>query len=338
MPAPNEFVSSIVLSVVGIMVLAFVAIPMSLTLGTFNIIKRAIGNVGTRFGLISERRLDYKVKDPKCILITGASHGIGAALAMEFADKHKTLILCARHEGPLKEIQKACQLRDCENVITLTLDVSDRENTVQTLKRLDEEHNIDLVIANAGVTADRDHHPIEKEGLDGVSRMLIETNVLGVMYTIAPIIEGMKKRGHGQVAIMGSIVGLFGTTAMPIYAATKSFLQSLSRDLVFPLYYKYGVHLSLIAPGFVESRMTHVLKDDAQAWYPWLLFWGPQQSAKYIRKCLVDNQYYIPFPWYFELIQYSAYVLPPPLQPYISSMVGYSGVTGTPSREALCLT
>ena len=58
-----------------------------------------IGYVGTTVGLISERRLDYKVKDPECVLITGASDGIGAALAMEYSSKHRTLILCARDEG-----------------------------------------------------------------------------------------------------------------------------------------------------------------------------------------------------------------------------------------------
>lgn len=336
MPAPHEFLSSIILSILGVIVLLWVSIPLSLFLCAWNILKRMIGYGGTSLGLISETRLDYKLPNPKCVLVTGSSHGIGAALAMEFAEQNRTLIICARHEEELNEIRIACELRGCQKVITLPLDVSDRDCTIQTLKKLDDEHHIDLVIANAGLTANLGESRNENEGLDGISYSIVGANVMGVIYTMTPILEGMRRRGHGQVAIMGSILGLFGTTAVPIYAASKAFVQSMARDLYFPLYYRYGVHLSLVAPGFVESRMTRDLKDDA--WWTFWMFWSPQKAARYIKKCIMNNHYYIPFPFYLEAMQYSAYVLPPSVQPYISNLIGLTGVSGNTPRNALCLT
>ncbi len=188
----------------------------------------------------------------KVVFITGASAGIGLALAREFSQKGASLVLTARRVDRLKAL--ACELtQKGQKAIPVECDVTrdgDLERAVQTA--IQELGRIDVVVANAGFGVVGD---VEKLKLEDYRRQF-ETNVFGVLRTLYATLDELKKT-HGTLVLLGSVAGYISLPGNSPYSMSKFAIHALAHSVTQELR-PLGVSVVLIAPGFVESEIRHV--------------------------------------------------------------------------------
>ena len=186
------------------------------------------------------------------IVLTGASGGIGRALALGYAASGVTLGLVGRDAARLGEVAERCRAAGA-SVETALLDVRDRAGMAAWLGAFDARHPVDLLIANAGVSAGLG--PDRSAEAEGVSERLAAINYMGMVNTVEPLLEPMRRRGRGRIALVSSIAGLRPYPDMPSYSATKAAVRAYGvalRGWLKP----FGVGVTVIMPGFVTSPMS----------------------------------------------------------------------------------
>lgn len=189
---------------------------------------------------------------PRSILITGASSGIGRALALAYASPEVSLSLIGRDAGRLDEVAAAARMKGAD-VSLGQLDVRDQGAMAQWIKAADARRPFDLVIANAGITTGLAPGDMAEEP-DAV-RAIIGINLIGVLNTVEPLIGPMCARGAGQIAFIGSIAGVRGLPYAPAYCATKAAIHAYSESVRGRIEAR-GVRVSLIIPGFVKTPLN----------------------------------------------------------------------------------
>lgn len=189
----------------------------------------------------------------RCIVITGGSSGLGAALAEAYAAPGVTIAITGRNEERLESTAKRCVAKG-STVHLGVIDVTEAEKLKKWLIHLDDNTPIDLVIANAGVTETTSK---TKTSLEQATRTIFSINVDGVFNTILPIIPRMKKRRRGQIALVSSLAGIATAPASCAYSASKAALKSYGYALRGMLA-KHNVAVNTICPGFVSTPMTDV--------------------------------------------------------------------------------
>jgi short-subunit dehydrogenase len=192
--------------------------------------------------------------DPKSILITGASSGIGAALARAYAAPGVTLALTGRDAIRLASVAETCRAAGA-TVATAVIDVADQMAMAAFVAQRDGAAPLDLVIANAGLSMGSGAMPGQPFRLGENTMATFAANIDGVCHTIHPALERMLERGRGQVAIMASLAAFRGLGSAPAYAASKAAVRSYGEGLRALLRLR-GIRVSVICPGFVRSRMT----------------------------------------------------------------------------------
>ena len=140
---------------------------------------------------------------PKTIFITGASSGLGAALAEIYATPGVTLGLLGRDTDRLNQTAKICRDRGAA-VVTGIIDITDQAVLQDWIAEFDRQYSVDLCIANAGVSAGTAGGD---ETLAQV-KQIMDVNVNGVLHTIHPVLDAMRARGHGQIVLISSMAGL----------------------------------------------------------------------------------------------------------------------------------
>ena len=238
------------------------------------------------------------MKDPGSILITGASSGIGAALADAYAAPGVALALTGRDEGRLAAVAGRCRGRGAR-VTMAALDVTDAAALGAWIAAVDEGAPLDLVIANAGISGGTQGG----EGA-GQARRIFAVNLDGVLNTVLPAIPGMRARGHGQIALMSSLAGFRGFPGAPAYCASKAAVKAWGEALKGSLGAD-GVAVSVICPGFVRSPMTDVNP------FPMPLIMDAGRAASIIRRGLARNRARIAFPWPMYCLVWLLAALPP---------------------------
>lgn len=223
--------------------------------------------------------------EPRNILITGGSSGLGAALALGYARPGVNLFLSGRNEARLEEVAGECRGRGAR-VERAVVDVADQGAMAAWLEAVDAASPLDLVIANAGISAGM-HKGLE-EDCDQI-RAVFATNVDGVLNTILPILPRMRDRKRGQVAIMSSLAGFRGFAESPAYCASKAAERVLGEGLRLRLK-PHGVKVSVICPGFVKTPMT----DRNNFTMPFLM--NAEKAAKVIQIGLAMDKGRISFP------------------------------------------
>ena len=187
----------------------------------------------------------------RTILITGASSGIGKALARRYAGKDCHLALLGRNEQRLADAASECRALGAD-VTVAAIDVRDRAALATWIGDFDRIAPVDLVIANAGIMeGTRPGGDIEPADAAYHS---VETNVLGVLNTVQPLLPKMMARGRGQIAIISSIAGLTPLPDAPSYSASKSAVINYGlslRALLGPR----GIRVSVICPGYIDTPM-----------------------------------------------------------------------------------
>ena len=238
---------------------------------------------------------------PQVILITGASSGIGAALAIAYADASSLLVLLGRNKARLQEVKQECEKKGAK-VITAIINVNDADAMKDFMEKMDHQHPIDLVIANAGISGGTGGLG---EGIAQVNQIL-DINVRGVLNTIWPLIPRMQQRQSGQIALMASLAGFRGFPGAPAYCASKAYVkvygEALRGDLA-----KFGIKINVICPGYVKSRMTEV--ND----FPMPFLMPAEKAAKIIVHALQKNRPRIAFPWPTYICAWILGFLPPAL-------------------------
>ncbi len=219
------------------------------------------------------------------ILITGASSGIGEALALAYAGAGTRLALTGRDAARLAAIADTCRARGA-SVETAVLDVADRTAMAGQLARWDDATPIALVIANAGISAGTGG----SQETEAQLRAIADVNIGGVMNTVAPLLPRMIARRRGQFALMSSLAGFRGVAGAPAYCASKAWVRVYGESLRLELA-AHGIGVSVICPGFVRSRMTAVNQ------FPMPFLMDAERAARIIQRGLAANRARIAFPW-----------------------------------------
>lgn len=237
---------------------------------------------------------------PAHILITGASSGIGKALALRYAAPEVRLTLHGRSESRLREVGEACRRKGAD-VHYILADVTDRRGMADAIGNADAARPLDLVIANAGISGGTGG-VMNGEPADQV-RAIFDVNVTGVFNTIDPVLPLMIARGRGQIALMASLAGYRGWPGAPAYCASKAAVKVYGEGLRGALK-RTGVRVNVICPGFVRSPMT-----DANGYkMPFLM--EAERAAEIIARGLADDRGRISFPWQTAFFAWLFAVLP----------------------------
>ncbi|HEU4825343.1 MAG TPA: SDR family NAD(P)-dependent oxidoreductase [Dongiaceae bacterium] len=222
---------------------------------------------------------------PAHILITGASSGIGAALALAYARPGAHLALGGRNQERLAEVAARAEARGA-GISTASVDVRDRDAVADWVNASDDRAPLDLVIANAGISGGTHGGPETAEQ----TRAIFAVNLEGVLNVALPAIPRMIARRRGQIAIISSLAAYRGFPGAPAYsgskAAVKVWGEALRADLA-----PQGVKVNVVMPGFIRSPMT-----DAND-FPMPFLMPAERAAEIIRRGLAANRPRIAFPF-----------------------------------------
>ena len=197
--------------------------------------------------------------DGRTALVTGASQGIGEAIARRLTAQGARVVLAARNEAKLEALAAAIAGEGCE-ALAFRLDLADSVGLSDRLKELPEAWSeIGILVNNAGIT---DDGLMARMSLESWQRV-IDTNLTGAFLVTRDLTRGMMRRRWGRVVTVSSVVGLMGNAGQVNYAAAKAgligFTKSVARELA-----SRNVTANVVAPGFVETAMTDVLPDEAR--------------------------------------------------------------------------
>ncbi|MFO1037394.1 MAG: SDR family NAD(P)-dependent oxidoreductase [Geminicoccaceae bacterium] len=218
---------------------------------------------------------------PHHVLITGASSGLGAALALAYAAPGVKLALFARDEERVREVAEQCRAKGAA-VAALLVDVTDAEAMEQAVTLVDDAAPVDLVIANAGIAG-------TMLGGDGVAR-LFAVNVMGVVHTVEPLLPRMRERHRGQIAIMSSLASFVARPGTAAYCGSKAAVRIWGEGLRQRLAAD-GVRVSVICPGFVDTPLTR------RNPFPMPMLMDAESAAHLIKRRLARDDGRIAFPW-----------------------------------------
>lgn len=192
--------------------------------------------------------MDWK---DKVVFITGASSGIGEALAIELAKRGASLGLLARREEALKEIAAKVETAGSKSLV-LAADVTNANAVKKAAEKLKKEFGrIDVLIANAGIGGITDTKKMDAEQVANI----ININLVGAVNSVAAVVPTMLEQNEGHIVAISSLAGYRGLKKSSAYSASKAgmsaFFESVRLDLL-----DTGIDVSIIHPGFIKTAIT----------------------------------------------------------------------------------
>ncbi|NNU66484.1 MULTISPECIES: SDR family NAD(P)-dependent oxidoreductase [Rhizobium] len=233
------------------------------------------------------------------VWISGASSGIGRALALRLAGEGYKVAVTARSHEKLVELQAEANGLS-GNIIVLDGDVTDAEDMEHVMASIEYEHGtLAMAILNAGV-----YLPVHAEDLNRTDfEKSFAVNLSGVVNCLLPAIRHMKAKGQGQIAIVSSVTGYGGLPTGAAYGATKAALINMAESLKFDLD-KMGIRIQLVSPGFVDTPAT---RKNA---FPMPALISVEEAAREIAAGLKSQAFEITFPKRFTTMLKLARLLP----------------------------
>jgi 3-oxoacyl-[acyl-carrier protein] reductase len=195
----------------------------------------------------------------KVVLVTGASRGIGRAIAEALASAGATVVLGARDEAKLAEAVDAI-VSSGGRATSVPLDVCRRESVDTALAAVLERHGrVDGLVNNAGITRDNLLLRMKAEEWEAV----LSTNLTGVYHCTQAVLRPMLKQRNGRIVNVTSVVGITGNAGQANYAASKAgvigFTKSVAREVA-----SRAITVNAVAPGFIDTEMTAAMTDKAK--------------------------------------------------------------------------
>ena len=242
-------------------------------------------------------------KSKSVVWITGGGTGIGKELAKSFADLNYKVIISGRRLEKINEVMKYNP--KCIKPMQLDVSKPDRcKNTVNSIVK--NFGNIDIIILNAAT-----YSPGSLDKLEPLKiKSIIETNILGPINCLAPILEKMKKRQKGHIVFMSSPAGYRGLPGAGIYGVTKSALTFFAETLKIELD-SFNIKVQVIHPGFVKTAMT----DKNTFEMPFMI--SAKNAAEQIMRKIFSNKFEIFFPKRLILPMKFLSILPAPIYFYL---------------------
>jgi len=188
----------------------------------------------------------------KIILLTGASSGIGEALAIELAKRGATLGLLARREGELHDLAKRCEVAG-GTARVFPCDVTDAAGVAKAADDLRREFGgIDILIANAGIGGNNSEtRALEPDAV----RKVIDINLLGAVNAVHAVLPDMLEKHSGQLVAISSLAGFRGLPKSAAYSASKAGMTAFFESVRLDVQHK-GVDVTIIQPGFIKTPLT----------------------------------------------------------------------------------
>ena len=232
----------------------------------------------------------------KNIWITGASSGIGRALALKFSKEGWKVAISARRKNLLEEISKSN-----ENISSFPLDVTDSKKCKEVFDQIKEKYkNIEISVFCAGIHDPKSEKKLNLEKI----RKIMEVNFFGTVNSINAVYDYYKDKKSGQISVVSSVAGYRGLPAAGAYCASKSALTSFAESLYFDLK-RSNIRVSVVSPGFIKTPMT----DQNDFTMPMIK--SPEFAAEQMFKGLTEkNGFEIHFPKTFTSIMKVLQIMP----------------------------
>ncbi|MCU7553962.1 3-oxoacyl-ACP reductase FabG [Alteromonas sp. ASW11-19] len=194
----------------------------------------------------------------KVALVTGASRGIGKAIATQLAAQGATVVGTATSDKGADAISEYLSAHGGKG---LALNVTDKASVDSVIKQIAEDFGgIDILVNNAGITRDN----LLMRMKDDEWQDIIDTNLTAIFTLSKAVLRGMMKKRAGRIVNVGSVVGSAGNAGQANYAAAKAgvigFSKSMAREVA-----SRGITINVVAPGFIDTDMTKALNDDQRA-------------------------------------------------------------------------
>lgn len=227
----------------------------------------------------------------KTIIITGASSGLGRALACLYASPNVRLFLFGRSVQNLEETADLCRKLSAEAFI-IKCDIKDQETTKAQIEDIFSKNKVDILISCAGVSAGTLNKPETTKQVNEI----FATNLNGTLNIIMPAMPFMIANKEGMIVLISSMAGLIGLSSSPSYSASKAAIKSFGDSLRAYLK-RFNVKVSVVIPGYIATPMTEVNN------FPMPFIISAERAAEIIVSGLERNKGLIVFPkiMYFTL-------------------------------------
>lgn len=217
----------------------------------------------------------------RTVLVTGGNRGIGRSIAEEFVRQgHRVAVTVRSGQGPT-------------GTLSVTADVTDAASLDAAFAEVEEKLGpVEILVANAGITRDTLLMRMSDEQFEEV----VDTNLNGVFRVVRRASIGMIKKKFGRIILVGSVVGLLGSSGQINYSSTKAALVGMARSITRELGAR-NITANVIAPGFIDTDMTAALAEEQQVEYkkriPAGRFASPEEVAKVVAWMASDEASYI---------------------------------------------
>lgn len=229
----------------------------------------------------------------RTVLVTGATRGIGAAIADAFLAANANLIVTGTNPDAIAELNRQAKADGIENMRYLAVDFSDSASLDAFLGAIDKEERIDVCVNNAGINRINAIDDILVEDLDAV----LDVNLRAPFLVCRSVTRLMKKAGYGRIVNIASIWSVISKPGRSVYAATKFGLVGMTKTLAAELGAS-NILVNAVSPGFVETEMTaSTLSQDERnalaSQVPMNRFAQPEEIAKVVLFLASDQNTYL---------------------------------------------
>ncbi|MGR6873738.1 3-oxoacyl-ACP reductase FabG [Pseudomonas sp. HK3] len=221
-------------------------------------------------------------------VVTGASRGIGKAIAQSLIEANYFVVASATSEAGVASIKEYLG----ESGTAFTLNLSNKDSCAEFVKSVTQLGAVSVLVNNAGVTKDTLMLRMKDEDWDSV----IETNLSGAFRLTKGLLKGMMKQRWGRIINISSVVGAMGNPGQANYCASKAGIEGFTRSLAYEIGSR-GITVNAVAPGFIATDMTDELTDEQKqamiANIPVGRYGEPQEIAKAVSFLASDQAAYI---------------------------------------------